>query len=485
MDSVETVVLVTSDSFRYDVLGRSIDGRPCCQFLEELAESGTSFSSAYSTGNGTSAAFPGLLASALPFDHGYRGLVDDHVPIAEHLQEGGVRTVGVTSSSHACSLFNYDRGFDRFYENPEYRPEATNTDSLPLSSRLKQSLFDTVREIPVARDVGARAIDTVRSIRAGDEPDCPFERASEITDEAIANITAESAQYPDEKRFVWIHYMEPHGPYLPPASTLDGTDTLGFSLSEVDELWDRWFDERPELGTDGRDLVTEDECRALERFYLLQARYLDEELRRLHEFIDTHVGYDETLLLFTADHGEEFFEHGDLGHRPKLIDELLHVPLLAYTEAGEQAGSRDDLVSHVDLGPTVARALGVEPHPDWQGRAIAPLFDAGTDDSRREYVVAEICHVEGYGGEVKLDEAIHAVVTDGWKYVRDERLDREEFYRRDGAQLVPASASDAPAERLREIVAERRANVSDQDVRRDELSDDVRDRLHRLGYVGE
>jgi len=126
--------------------------------------------------------------------------------------------------------------------------------------------------------------------------------------------------------------MEPHGPYLPPEEILESFDTGGFTLSDVDELWDRWFAERPELGGDSTDTFSAEEREALELFYLAQARYLDRELRRLDDFVEREIGYDDATLLFTSDHGEEFFEHGDLAHRPKLIDELLHVPLIAYSD---------------------------------------------------------------------------------------------------------------------------------------------------------
>jgi arylsulfatase A-like enzyme len=391
--------------------------------------------------------------------------------------------VGVTASSHVCSLFNYDRGFDQFYENPEYRPEATNTDSLPVTARIKQAAFDTVRNVPVAKDVGEAALDAWRSFLEGDDPSCPFERADTITDRAIELLEHEQETHPDEQRFVWIGYMEPHGPYLPPESVLETADTLGFTLQDVNKLWERWFDNRPELGTDGSSLFTPEERETLKRFYHLQARYLDGELRRLHEYIDEQLGYEDTLLLFTADHGEEFFEHGDLGHRPKLIDELLHVPLIAYSEEDAETGDYERLVSHVDLGPTVATALGVEPHKQWAGRVVGPIVSEDTE--RREHVLAEICHTEGYGGDVRLDEAVHATYTDEWKYVRNERTGNASFYRREEAGVVEIEESVAPADRLREIIAARRASLSDRAVDQEDLSEEVRDRLHRLGYVGE
>jgi arylsulfatase A-like enzyme len=318
----ETVVLVTADTLRYDAVADS--AREEYPFLQSLADRGVEFDGAYSTGSGTSSAFPGLLASAYPLDHGYRGLNDEHVPVAERLSEAGVRTVGVTSSSHASSLFRYDRGFDVFYENPSYRPGAVDNSSLPAFERAKRGFFDAARSVPVIKQVGEAALDTLGSLR-GDEADHPYERAGTVTDRAIRTLEAEFDAYPNRRRFVWVHYMEPHAPYRPPDDVVAEADTEDLTKEFVNKVWEKWKADRPPLWKhdDNSDRFTERERRALEVFYRVQIRHLDREVGRLFEFLEGELDFERTALLFSSDHGEEFFDHGDLGHRPKLHDELV------------------------------------------------------------------------------------------------------------------------------------------------------------------
>ncbi len=128
-------LLITADTFRYDHLGLGL-----CPTIENLQQEAISFENAYSTGSGTSSAFPGILASSYPLDQGYRGLNENHTSVAEQLSAQDSYSVGVSSSSHASLLFNYDRGFDEFHEDVSYREDAVISPptSEVIYHRLKQ-----------------------------------------------------------------------------------------------------------------------------------------------------------------------------------------------------------------------------------------------------------------------------------------------------------------------------------------------------------
>jgi len=480
----ETVVLVTADTLRYDAVADS--AREEYPFLQSLADRGVEFDGAYSTGSGTSSAFPGLLASAYPLDHGYRGLNDEHVPVAERLSEAGVRTVGVTSSSHASSLFRYDRGFDVFYENPSYHPGAVDNSSLPAFERAKRGFFDAARSVPVIKQVGEAALDTLGSLR-GDEADHPYERADTVTDRAIRTLEAEFDAYPNRRRFVWVHYMEPHAPYRPPDDVVAEADTEDLTKEFVNEVWEKWKADRPPLWKhdDNSDRFTERERRALEVFYRVQIRHLDREVGRLFEFLEGELDFERTALLFSSDHGEEFFDHGDLGHRPKLHDELVHVPLFAYSEAfdGRSVG---ETVSHVDIGPTCVDLLGGSAAERWRGISLVPLLE-GEPWPGHDHVLSEVCHVSGYGGDVDPEMAVVAVTTDEWRYIRNEQTDGEALYPRDAAETEgnEMTAESGAADELRGVAARRLSEISETGVEYDELSEDLRDQLYQLGYIDE
>lgn len=495
MSDPTTVVLVTADTLRFDAFYEDRDGEPLCPTLRDLADEGVDFTGAYATGSGTSSAFPGLLASAFPLDYGYRGLTDEHEPVAEAVSDAGSRTVGVTSSSHASSLFNYDRGFDVFYENPSYRRDAPNTSSLSTAERVKTTVFDVASSIPVVETIGSRALDLARGLRRDDDSPGPYERAATVTDRAIGHLETEFANYPDRDRFVWVHYMEPHAPYYPPDDVVAEFDTGEYTKEFVNDAWETWKENRPPLwaNEDNSDLLTEREREALELFYRVQIRYLDREVGRLVEYLDDTVGFGETTLFFTSDHGEEFFDHGDLGHRAKVYDELVHVPLFAYNDELASA-TVDEVVSHTDLGPTVVDLLGGTPPSGWQGRSLVPLLegDGSQTWNGHESVRSEVCHRSGYGGDVDPDEAILKVVTDDWKYIRNNQTDTEELYRRPDVETEAndridddAAAADAARHELRGYADERLTSLTGRTAARDEMSDELRDQLHQLGYIDE
>jgi arylsulfatase A-like enzyme len=91
---------------------------------------------------------------------------------------------------------------------------------------------------------------------------------------------------------------------------------------------------------------------------------------------------DSTLVVLTADHGEEFLDHGSFEHGHSLYNELVHVPLI-FRGASAPSGVRvKTVVGHVDLAPTLCELAGVEPAPGFAGRSLAGLMRGERGDDR-------------------------------------------------------------------------------------------------------
>ena len=485
---MKNAVLITADSLRYDLL--SADGDPeTTPFLDKLAEDGVFFENAVPTGPGTSSSFPGILASALPLEHGYRGLNSAHQPVAEQLQQSGVRTLGLSSSTHVSSLYGYNRGFHKFDE-----PSIEGTEE--NSGRdVKKAVFDFADSIPVVRNIGRQLIRYIRSFKRDIQGvERPYELAEDITNRAVEMIRTDIEAYPDQPRFVWVGYMEPHSPPYPPEKYVKIFHDGEFNRTEIHELWKRWSRQRPPLWdetaeTDAMSILTTNEVAALRDYYRAQARYLDDELKRFVESLEQLGIRDETAVLFTTDHGEEFFEHGDLGHRQKLYDELVHVPLIA--SAGGEAWNAQDYtgtISLLDLAPTIADLLDVEPAAEWQGQSFTSVLQGGTHE--RKYAISELSHrgSDGYGGDVRLEDVVMSVRTADWKYIRNKQKGSEELYdlstdmaeEQNVLEAYPSTSS-----KLSTIVEDRIKSLSDRRVVNVDISADVREQLQELGYTGE
>ncbi|RMF74893.1 MAG: hypothetical protein D6738_05235, partial [Acidobacteria bacterium] len=129
---------------------------------------------------------------------------------------------------------------------------------------------------------------------------------------------------PAEPFFVYIHTTDPHYPYVPP-------------------------DEYRRFGSDPRDL------------YDGEVRYTDHVVATWLERLRRSGALERTVVVLTADHGEEFHEHGGEGHGITVFEECVRVPLVVWAP-GLRPGRRDALVSLADLAPTLLEALGV-PRP--------------------------------------------------------------------------------------------------------------------------
>ncbi len=187
--------------------------------------------------------------------------------------------------------------------------------------------------------------------------------------------------------FLWLHFMDPHTPYDPPERFRSG-----------ETPWEVFPPESANLDIDAEGRLKEEDRRAAQSLYEAELRYVDDcigqllfELRRLGL-------QDETLICFTSDHGEEFWEHGRWGHGYDLYDEQVRVPLII---AGPNVTPNkiDVPVSAIDVLPTIADALGYGANAEWRGTSLVPAFATGNADALRRPVFAQATHYFRYNPE--------------------------------------------------------------------------------------
>lgn len=165
--------------------------------------------------------------------------------------------------------------------------------------------------------------------------------------------------------------MDVHHPYLPPRRFTDLSVYRQIKLGA----------KTAEIKIDSSPDITENELKDLKELYKGVIRFVDEEIGELLEFLKQEEIYDSTAIIVTADHGDGFMEHGFLGHRSLLYDELLHVPLLI---KGRFKGRIDSMVSLVDL----PKAMNGFQMPERN-----KVFAEVRFEDKREYVM---CRTEEY-----------------------------------------------------------------------------------------
>lgn len=188
-------------------------------------------------------------------------------------------------------------------------------------------------------------------------------RADRVTDSAVA--AAANLLDSDAPFYLHVHYRDPHAPYNPP----DEAAGVGSDLGELDPrtkagiqaIQHAW----PDLSDDERSEVLAD----IERLYAGELRFMDTMIAELWADLEELGATDRALVVLWSDHGEQFYEHGDLQHAHSLYSEEADV-FAAFWAQGLPAGTWDGPTLQQDLAPTILEALGVDPDDSHTGLPI-------------------------------------------------------------------------------------------------------------------
>jgi len=291
------VIIYLVDALRPDRLGCYGSTKGLTPNIDSLAREGTVFVRAYAASNWTPASVPSMLLGVMPDVHGasvtgYRPR-EDIPTLAEILAAAGYATASYIANGYSGTFTGLDRGFDQV--------------------RCLLNAYSTA-----------------------------------LIDKNLANWVAKHHNQPF---FLYVHTMDPHGPYAPEGESFCNFDpTIGGPPSE----WDFMFDPEELKGK-----VTAAGRRAR---YDAEIRNADAAVGKLMAWLDELGITDNTIVLLVADHGEHLGEGGEWGHGgPRMSPELLHVPMIWRWPAGKFARAEiEEPVSLLDLFPTILAAAGLQ-----------------------------------------------------------------------------------------------------------------------------
>ncbi len=191
--------------------------------------------------------------------------------------------------------------------------------------------------------------------------------------------------------FAYLHFLDPHGPFGAP-----------------EPFGSRFLPEVAEKDPSQGDPYVED----MRARYDGEIQYLDAEFGRLLEILRQRGVFEDTIIVFVADHGEEFNEHGKLFHSEQIYNESVHVPLLIRAPGRLEPGRAAGTVEVRDVMETILEMVGVRAAPSGETRLAAAR--KGSDQTAFSHT--SLGHVEG-----EDFHEIAAVTLGDWKYIR--RLD--------------------------------------------------------------
>jgi len=381
MQKQKSIVLVTVDCLRADHVGFMGYELPTTPFLDSLAAESFVIPAAIVAGAPTYYSFPALLASRYPLALGrdVLGLGPDEPTLASVLKTAGYATASFGAANpYISSRFGYEHGFDTFRDflEDEAAPltdeKANAANNMGWASRLNRKL----QKIRPALGPLGMAYDELyfeycqRVTPVADSLDAlrRFPAADVIVDHALTWL----ASIGDAPFFLWLHLMDPHAPYYPKDAALTlvrESPVTPYRARYLNSWWNR-SDLGPRRFARHRDEVV--------ALYDAGIRWVDAQMARLTETLRVSQRWEDCIFAFTADHGEEFLDHGGRYHPPsRLMEELIHVPLLLRVPGSEKRGVANSPFSMLHLAPTLLDAAQVPVPADFQGRSYWEQLQQG------------------------------------------------------------------------------------------------------------
>jgi arylsulfatase A-like enzyme len=323
------VILIIMDTTRADHLGLYGYERNTSPNLDQFAKEALVFDHAVATAPWTPPSIATIMSGLYPVTHGLmppgnrvsakkssKRLDDSITTLAEVLKSKGYRTGGATPNPWTSKLFGFDQGFDQY----DYH-ERANADEMTQA--------------------GIKILDSWKG------SDQPF--------------------------FLFLHYLDPHYKYEPPAPY--DTRFTGWLVS-------RKYDEEAQ-----NDL----------NLYDGEIANMDHQIGEFFKVLKERGLYDDSLIVIVSDHGEQLKERGHTGHGFQLFEEEVHTALMIHDR--DKTGRVDYTVSNLDVFPTIMDVLGIKDGPKIQGIS---LFDE-EKLLQRPGVLMEIDRIWNLRGFVSLE----------------------------------------------------------------------------------
>jgi arylsulfatase A-like enzyme len=455
------VILIQADTRRRDHLGVFGYERETAPVLRQIAEDGALFRRSTAQATWTKVSTPSIMTSLYPLSHGVRDFADRLPAVAETLAEqyraAGYATVAYSSVLFTGKFTNLHQGFEELHESGSVDDGPSSKTAREYVSRLNEWL--------------------------GRHRDVPF--------------------------FVFLHVFDPHDPFEPRqpfATRWADPERREDHLREVEEVQEHIDDpllrlfRLPDRGALERAGLDAEAFFAYEQdWYDGSIRGMDAELGRLEERLRELDLVDDTLIVFTSDHGEEFLEHGRPFHGQSVYAELTEVPLVLRWPARIAAGVEvEERVQSIDIMPTLLDASGL-PHPDGlQGRSLLPLLQAAGDPEATWVVrpaFSEKAITTGAAAPPPQDTESYSVIDGDWllihNTVRPDEAPEFELYDMADDPLnttnVAGRHEDVVDRLSREIERWRRvtetARLPEDAEAAEGLSPAELERLRSLGYV--
>ena len=368
------VIFIVADTLRADFLPMySTEAQARTPGLDAFRKDAILFENFFAHAPWTKPTFGSMFTGLYPTEHRLIGKASRLSPAVETLTErllsGGYYTQGFPNNPNITPAFGFERGFVEYdYLEPNFPFFAT-----PSVKHLE--LYQALRRIRtrIAVRIPQMAINDY------------YQPAPVVND--VVKEWLEYRKPAESPFFLFFHYMDTHQPYFSDESPPGGFKRVSLGLHP-----------------DAKEYLD-----VLRTAYNHELERLDRSFGEIIDFFKSTNLYEESLIIFVADHGEEFFDHGGWWHAQTHYDEMLHVPMLVKLPGNKRAGETNTYYGRqIDLAPTILEVVGL---PSSEQMSGVPLLDADG-----EFLNEGISHVFAESNFVGAE--IRSVRDHEMKYIR-------------------------------------------------------------------
>lgn len=452
------ILLIVTDAFRATHMSALGYERPTTPNLDRLAAEGVLFEQAISPGSWSlpthASLFTGLYVSrhGAHDEHRYLSDIPEHVTLAQRLKAAGYATWAYCENSWVGSLTGLDRGFETFTEH-----FSNNRRERLLRYTIKgwARLSDTA-------DSGAQlaTVYAKRFIRRASRSTRPF--------------------------FMFMQYLEPHAPYRLPRGWRHKFLPSHIPYQEAIKV-----NQDPNAYIAGKSKMTGHDFAILRDLYDSEIAYMDSRIGELVDYLDAHGLRESTLVIITADHGENLGDHSLMAHKFCLYETLIHVPLILRMPGriNEKQRVSYQVQTH-DIVPTIYDLAGLKIDAHIQAKSLLRR------ESNREFTIAEkmLPNLSKYEQRypdfdtTHLNRRLKAFRTERYKLIwasdgRHELYDlqTDPHETQNLINKLPDIGADLESRLMEWCSSFEAAHTLDDDVT--QMNDQVVERLRSLGYL--
>jgi len=378
LEGYPNILLITLDSLRPDHISFYNYPLNTTPNIDNLAKDSVVFENAISSGSWTLPAMSSIFIGKYPSRHNatyrYQKLGDKEITLAEILRERGYNTAGFIGCPYTKTKFGVSQGFKTYKDRLDFFEYHLTFDRFDirnmiyfLSPNLHKFIFNADGEITV----------------------------EEINKDVFKWLDKNKNQQP---LFLFLMYFDAHDPY-----------NLGTEFREEFTNETRDYNEvNRVLQNENRyENVSAGTVRYVTALYDTEIFYLDYHLEKLFNKLDELGLKNNTIIIITADHAEEFNEHGSFIHGLTLYDEVIHVPLIIYYPKEFKAQKIEKRIGTIDIFSTILDTLQIDIPDNIDSVSLLPLIKKDTE-YKGKYVFSEI-----YRRDIKQQ----AISVGDWKLI--------------------------------------------------------------------